>query len=134
MLKNNLFFLFSITVFAIASTILSVFNNNPYQSTPEVFIVFYLSLFLALTGVLSIIIYYAKLKFHKNKNIYGFFWPSLRQSALFSLGVTILAVLKSLKILDWWVGGPLLIAVLLLEFFFQTVSPTRNKTPKNENI
>lgn len=122
------------TVFAIASTILSVFNNNPFEASPEVFIVFYLSLFLALTGVIGISIYFIKLKFFKDKNIYGYFWPSLRQSALFSLGITLLAVLKSLKILDWWVGVPLFIAVLLLEFFFQTVSPTRNKMPKNENI
>lgn len=123
MLKKNLFFLFSLTIFAIASTIISIFNYNPYVSSTSVFINFYSSFCLALAGIVAIFIYFIKIYFHKDKNIYGYFWPSIRQAIFFSLGITIILLFRGLRILDWWVGGPLLIAVVLLELFFQTITP-----------
>ncbi len=122
MLIRNLFFLFSITLFAVASVVLDIFNYNPYKSNVSVFINFYISFLIALTGILSIVVYYLKLKIGKDKSIYSYFWPSVRQSVLISSSVTLLLVLKGLKLLDWWVGVPLVIAIVLLELFFQTTS------------
>jgi asparagine N-glycosylation enzyme membrane subunit Stt3 len=122
MLIRNLFFLLSVTLFAVASTVLDIFNYNPYKSNLSVFINFYTSFFIGLTGILSLIIYYTKLKIKKDKSIYAYFWPSVRQSALVSFSVTLLLMLKGLKLLDWWVGLPLVVSIILLELFFQTTS------------
>jgi hypothetical protein len=120
MLIRNLFFLFSVTLFAAASTVLNIFNYNPYLSGADVFINFYISLCIAVAGILSIVIYYLKIKYFKDKAINSYFWPSVRQGLLFSTAITLLLLLKGLRLLDWWVGIPLLIAVVLMELFFQT--------------
>lgn len=130
MLIRNLFFLFSITLFATASLVLDIFNYNPYKSGMSVFVNFYLSLFIGLAGIISIFVYYFKLKFKKDKSIYSYFWPSVRQSIFISLSITLLLVLKGFKLLDWWVGIPLVIAVVLLELFFQTTSSNIKKQKK----
>lgn len=131
MLKRNLFFLFSVTAFAVASTIVCIFNYNPYTSPTCVFINFYSSFCVAVAGIVGILIYFIKIQTKKDKNIYGYFWPSIRQAFFFSLGATIILLLRGLGILDWWVGGPLVIAVVLLELFFQTVLPS-NKAMKGQ--
>lgn len=130
MLIRNLFFLFSVTLFAVASTVLDIFNYNPYQSGTGVFVNFYVSFWLGLTGIISIIIYYTKIRLSKDKPIYSFFWPSVRQATIFSAAVTLLLLLKGLKLLDLWVGIPLLIAVVLTELFFQTNTGTTKKVKK----
>ena len=125
-LKRNLFFLFAVTLFAMASTTLNVFNFNPYESESGIFVNFYTSFFIACAGIISFIIYFVKLKFYSDKNINAFFWPSIRLALLISVGITAILILKGLGILDWWVGGPLVIAVILLELFFQTSSKKLN--------
>jgi hypothetical protein len=110
-----------------------MFNYNPYKSGFPVFVNFYISFAIGLAGILSIIVYYLKLKFKKEKSIYLYFWPSVRQSILFSLSITLLLILKGLKLLDWWVGIPLVIAIILLELFFQTTSTNLKKVKKASN-
>lgn len=123
-IKRNLFFLFSITLFAVASTVLDLFNYNPFTSNIGIFINFYISLTLAITGILGLLIFYIRISRHKNlSNTY--FWPSVRLAFFISLGVNTLLFLKGMKLLDIWVGIPLMIAIILLELFFQT-----NKTKK----
>lgn len=119
-LTRNLFFLFTITVFAVASVVLDTFNYNPYQSTNAMFINFFFSLFASIAGILAFVIYFMKIKFSKEKNINASFFPSIRQAVLVSVGFILLIVLRTLQILDWWVAGPMVIAIILLELFFQT--------------
>ena len=121
-LARNLFFLFTLTVFALASVVLDTVNYNPYQSDNAVFINFFISLFFSITGITAFVIYFSKIQLSKEKNINTYFLPSIRQGLLVSLGVTILIVLRTLQILDWWVAGPMVIAIVLLELFFQTNS------------
>lgn len=120
MLKRNLFFLFFITVFAILSLILCISNYNPFKISLIQFIYFYSSFFLAIAGTLSIIIFYLRIVLQKKETIYIHFWPAVRQGLIISLGFSILLILKGLKLLDWWVGIPIIIIILLLELFFQT--------------
>jgi len=131
-LIRNLFFLFTITIFALASLILDMFNYNPYQSGSGVFMNFFVSFFVSLSGIIAFAIYYTKIKMSKDKSINAFFLPSIRQAALISLALTILLVLKVLRILDWWVAGPLVIAIILLELFFQTNSPIKKAKKVNK--
>ena len=118
-IKRNLFFLFSITLFAVASTVLDLFNYNPFTANIGIFINFYVSLTLAITGIIGLIIFYIKISRHKNLSN-AYFWPSVRLAFFISLGLNTLLFLKGMKLLDIWVGIPLMIAIVLLELFFQT--------------
>ncbi len=117
---RNLFFLFAVTTFAVASVVLSVFNYNPYQANSVALIDFYISFLVALAGIGTIIIYYAKIKLAKNETVYSFFWPSVRQAFFISIAVTALLYLQSLKILDWLIGISIVVVSVLLELFFES--------------
>lgn len=119
-LMRNLFFLFAVTTFAIASTVLSVFNYNPYQANMTSMISFYTSFFISLIGIGTIVIYYAKIKLAKNETVYSFFWPSVRQALFGAIAITVLLYLQSLRVLDWLVGISVVIVSVLLELFFES--------------
>lgn len=120
MLKRNLFYLFFITIFSILSIILCISNYNPYKINLIQFVYFYSSFFVTVAGILSIIIFYIKIILQKKETIYIHFWPAVRQGLIISLGLSVLLILKGLKLLDWWVGIPIIVIILLLELFFQT--------------
>lgn len=129
-LARNLFFLFTVTAFALASVVLDTYNYNPYQATNSMFSNFFISLFFSVAGIAAFIIYFMKMKFTKDKSTNASFIPSVRQGLLIATGFIILIILRTLQILDWWVAGPLVIAVILLELFFQTNSSIK-KQKKN---
>jgi ABC-type Fe3+-siderophore transport system permease subunit len=126
-LARNLFFLFTVTAFAVASVILDTFNYNPYEANNRMFINFFVSLFFAVAGIAAFIVYYTKLRVAKDKSINAYFLSSIRQGLFLSAAFTLLVVLRTLQILDWWVAGPTVIAVILLELFFQTNSPLKKQ-------
>lgn len=126
-LKRNLFFLFTITIFGVASVILDIFNNNPYESGMDVFINLFISFFVALAGSLSLAIFLTRYLMHKQKTSTDFMPASIRQASLIALAATTLLILRVMRILDWWVGFPLVVAIILLELFFQTSPPTKKQ-------
>ncbi len=126
MLKRNLFFLFSVTFVAITSVALCLYNYNPYSAKAYQFAIFFASLFAALAGILSLIIFYAKILILKKETIYSLFWPSVRQAIILSIAATLLLFLNSLNLLDIWIGAPLSVAILLMELFFQTKRKVSN--------
>lgn len=120
MLKKNLFLLFSVTFIAITSAALSIFNYNPYTAQTYQHIIFYVSFFLSISGILSFLIFYSKIIILKKETVYILFWPSIRQASIISTALTLILILRGLKLLDIWIGIPLTIAILMLELFFQT--------------
>ena len=122
MLKKSLFFIFSITVVAIATFVIVINNYNPYETGQLIFSIFYIALLIMLTGVFTIVIFYSKIYIFKNSMIYALFRPSLRQGAIISIGIVSTMLLQSLRLLDFWVEIPLLIVIVLIELFFQTKS------------
>ncbi|MFA5926802.1 MAG: hypothetical protein WCT32_00475 [Patescibacteria group bacterium] len=127
MLKRNLFFLFSVTIFAFASLVLDLFNYNPFESGKLVFVNFFVSLHLTILGLGAFIIYYSKLFLFKDKLIYTSFWPSVRQSFFLATAATTLLFLSGVGLLDWWVGTSLVIVVILMELFFETKRPAKTE-------
>lgn len=119
-LIKNLFFLFTVTIFAIASVVLNIFNYNPFQANFREFANFYASFLVALAGIITILIYYIKTKVTKNETIYKSFWSSTRQGLFVSIGTTTLMILLGMKILDWLIGISVVVVIVLLELFFQT--------------
>lgn len=120
MLKRNLFFLFLITIFSILSFFLCVSNYNPFILGIFQFSYFYSSFLFSVAGICSILIFYFRVTIYRKEIIYSHFWPSVREGIIISIGLTILLILRGLKLLDIWVGIPIMIIILLLELFFQT--------------
>ena len=117
---RNLFFLLAISVFAVASLVISIFNYNPYNTTTGSLLGFYLSFLISLAGIGALALYYAKIKLSKNETVYLYFWPSVRQAFFVSLAATVLLYLQSLRILDWLIGISVVIVSILLELFFES--------------
>jgi hypothetical protein len=117
-LKAKLFFLISVTVFALAAFVLALFNYNPFNSDNSVFALFYLAFWILSTGVLTFIILFIRSRLVE-KLMSDTFWLTLRLSAIISLAATVLLLLAGLKILDLWVGAPLTTAIIMLELFFR---------------
>ncbi|PIS07564.1 hypothetical protein COT78_02595 [Candidatus Berkelbacteria bacterium CG10_big_fil_rev_8_21_14_0_10_43_13] len=119
-LMRNLFFLLAISVFAVASLVISIFNYNPYITTTGSLLGFYLSFLISLTGIGALALYYAKIKLSKNETVYLYFWASIRQAFFLSLAATVLLYLQSLRILDWLIGISVVTVSVLLELFFES--------------
>lgn len=117
-LKAKLFFLVSVSVFALAALVLTLFNYNPFKSDISVFILFYLSFWASITGILTAVLLFVRSRLSE-KLLSSAFWPTLRISTIISLAVTVLLVLAGLRILDLWVGAPITIAIVMLELFFR---------------
>ncbi len=127
-LKRNLFILFSITLFSIASTVLCISNYNPFEASVPEFIQFYASLFFAISGLVSLVIYFAKLKFTKNKTLYSSLTPSVRQGLFVGVGITLIIFLQGMNLFDPWTAIPMIVILILLELFFQTKNPIIKKS------
>lgn len=105
-----LLILFS-TILCGSSLMIIIFSINPYEANVLIFAFFYLSLFLSLTGVITIVNSVIKKIFIKNKILFRQIAVSFRQAILFALLITICMALQSQRILVWW-NMLLLIAVL----------------------
>ncbi len=133
-LTKSLFFLLAITAFAIASTILAVFNYNPFTSSGTVLVNFYVSLLVALAGTIAFLLYFIKTGRSKNETIYHFFWPSVRQASFISFAIVALLYLKGNRVLDWLIGISVVVIVALLELFFESkkIKPSIKKKKEDE--
>jgi len=117
---RNLFFLITATIFGLVSTLLCVYNYNPFQSDKAVFINFYTSLAVGLGGLFAILIYAVRSRRSKSQSTGIYFWSSTRQGLIISLAISTILLLKGLKILDYLVGGSVVVVLILIELFFQT--------------
>lgn len=118
-MKSKLFFTAAVSLFALATLFLTLFNYNPFRVGLSVFIVFYLSLLVSLTGISTFVILFVKSRCIPDRLSGKYFSPAIRQALLLSLIITALLLLKGLNILDLWVGIPLAVAIILLELFFR---------------
>ena len=124
-LKQYLLFMAGATLAAWLSLILVIFLVDPY-SGPGGVILFYLSLYLAILGTISIIGFFARLKFRPNDIVIsrevsnafrqGFFLAFLLVSILY---------LQSKDSLVWWNMLLLIAAMTILEFLF--ISHKKNR-------
>lgn len=129
-IKRNLFFLFVVTIFSLISVVLCISNYNPFNIGLYQFLYFYLSVLFTLWGITAIVLFAIKIKLSRKETIYIHFWPAVRQSMFFSLGITLLLVFKGLKLLDIWVAIPVLIIIILIELFFQTKNVSKRSISK----
>jgi len=82
------------------------------------FIFFYLSLFLALTGTITIIGLLIRMRITKEEFITKEVEIAFRQGMLFSFLIIGLLFLQSQRLLTWWNIILFILALTILEFFF----------------
>ncbi len=97
-----------------------LFRVDPFTSGKSALIVFLVTLFLSLSGILIIISFYLRSIINKDKIPLNNFNTSLRQSILISVGIVGLLILKSMESLAWWDGLLLVASLIFLEMFFRS--------------
>lgn len=82
------------------------------------FVFFYLSLFLALAGTLSVLGLILRMKFGKEEAVFKTVNTSFRQAMMLSFLIIGSLFLKSKNLLTWWNIVFLILALTVIEFFF----------------
>lgn len=66
------------------------------------------------------LIYFIKIRVFANPPLNQLFKSSIRQGILFSVIIVVLLMLQGMKVLDIWVGVPLVIVIVLIELFLRS--------------
>ena len=92
---------------------------DPTQTQSVVFGAFYASLFLALTGTLSIIGFVLRVAFLRQQLVVSrHVAVSFRQAIMLALLIIVSLFLQSRSLLTWWNALLIVAAITMLEFFF----------------
>lgn len=132
--KLFLFLILAGTVIAWAAWGAVIFNFDPFQTGSLGFVVFYLTLFLGLFGLIFLTSTFLKAKFIKKQTPYQRLNVSLRHAALFSVLFVAWAFLKSQGLLRWWNLLLLILILTTLEFFFISQKKNTNKFYNQNNL
>jgi len=96
-----------------------LFNVNPYDAGPLIFLFFYFSLFLAMLGTLTLIGILTRISILKRDDyVARRVMTSFRQGAFLSGAAVSGLFLMSRDLLTWWNIALFIVGILLLEFFF----------------
>lgn len=97
---------------------LIIFYIDPYNSGFVGLASFYLILFLALLGTLSLLGFFIRFIFLKKSVLFRHIGISLRQAILFSTLISFSLLLQANRLFTWWNAILLILSLALLEFFF----------------
>lgn len=114
------------TIFAWLALGMAIFSFDPEKIGVLGFGVFYLSLFLSLSGIMFIIFDYFKAKIFKNQLLYLRLRNSVRHAILFSILVIGWGFLRSQELLTWWNIILFIVILTVLEFFFISTQKRKN--------
>lgn len=109
-----------VAAFGWASWALVINKLSPFASPELALSLFYISLFIALVGTLTLIIYYLRAWLNKGEIYNAHLNVSLRQAILLSGMICTGIAFQRLKVLTWWDGLLLLAIVLMIEFYFMS--------------
>lgn|GEM_PF-3909631 len=113
-------FIFAATSIIAAALLFSVaVSTTPDSASQGTHWLFFMSLLVTMTAIFSCIWHLFRKFALQHFNANPKFWVSVRQSFLFSGLVCLSLFLHTLSLFEIWDAFPLLLAFLLLEFFFQ---------------
>lgn len=99
--------------------LLVIIYTNPFISGWPAHLAFYITLFLTISGVFTIINLIVRKRFFPG--IYAeLFRVSLRQGAMIGVFVSSLIFLEAINLLFWWVGLTLMLFLIALESFISS--------------
>jgi len=106
------------TIICFVSWIFVLFSINPDTSGIIGIILFILMLFLFMTGFFTLIGFYLRKKIFNKNNDFKLVGALFRQGILFSLIFIGMLILNKFQLLFWWSSLLLILAICLLEFYF----------------
>lgn len=107
------------TILSLAAFGLVVFWIDPEKSGIFSQVIFYLSLFLAFSGILTLFLTWVRRKLtEETDSNFAYVGISFRQGILLSFLAVALLFLQSFKILTWWDGLLVVAGVFLVELYF----------------
>ncbi len=118
-LKQSLFGLFTITLLSLGGWLTVIFNIDPVSAETFVLVALYSSIFLFIMGITTFLGFGLRVLLGRREVVYAHFGPSLRQGTLLSVALTGLLFLQSLRVLSGIDAGAFLLAIGLIELFFQ---------------
>lgn len=113
-----------ISVIAIAGFIsafawtLVIIKLSPYQAKGLALAFFFLTMFMTLSSLFTVVGFYFRVWLFKNEIFYKHINISLRQGVFLGLLAVFALVFQMIRVLNWWSGLLLIVIVVLLEFFF----------------
>ena len=119
-LKLYIFGLFTTLILASFLWFLLLFGVNPLQAPAWIIFLFYLTFFMIWTAIFALAGYYLKVWASNREVIFSHIGPSLRQAGFASFVLTIFLFFEQIKVLNWWVAGMLIFAIILFELFFRS--------------
>jgi hypothetical protein len=115
--KNYSLIMGAATIIAWVGFFTIIFNFDPQEANWIIFILFYLSLFLAVSGTLSIIGFFARILLLRKRSILRYLaTESFRQATIVAAALVVTLILQSVRILTWWNMALLILAAAALEF------------------
>jgi len=117
-LKKYLIIMTSVTLICWIAWLVVLFYFSPGEGNSMVFLLFYLSLFLALIGTFSLMGFFGRVWFSREQVIFRYLGVSTRQALWFSILLVGTLMMQGVDFLRWWSVLLLIIFLILLEFFF----------------
>jgi len=106
------------TLVAGASWGLVIYYLDPLKSGIVGLILFYLTLFFASVGLLTILGFYIRRRVSNNELLFVLVGVSFRQAIWLSFILMGLLMMQGAGILEWWDAGLLILSLALLEGYF----------------
>ena len=100
------------------SFVIVLYKVDPETGGTIGLLLFFISLFFALWGTLSLLGFIIRFFLKKNAVPFQFIGISLRQALWFAILVTLTLFLVSQELLEWWMSIILIIGLTILEGFF----------------
>lgn len=126
-LKKYLFLMVFATILCWTAWSFVLFFINPRESGSVGFLFFYLSLFLGLLGIFSIVGFLLRYLFKKRDFNYDKVKVSFRQGAMFAILLTGSLFLQSQRLLVWWNILLFVFLLAIVEYYFLAKEERRIK-------
>lgn len=117
------------TAIAAASWVIVILFLDPTVSGPIGLTLFFVSFFLTIFGIASVVGYTVRRLFQRREVAFRLVAISFRQAILVALLLTVSLFLQSRRLFTWWTSLALVAFVTLLEAFFVARSGTDRHAP-----
>lgn len=116
------------TIFSWVAWLMVLFTLDPFSGGWPVLALFYISLFLSLIGTLSLVNFWLRYWWEKERVVFRQFSIAVRQSILIASGVIVALMLQSIRLLNIWSLGALGLLLIVTEMFFLAGQVGRMRT------
>lgn len=120
-LKSYLSLILTATVLSFIALFLVLLNFSPDKADALGFSLFFLSLFLGLAGIFTLLGFYLRVWLTKNEIYFKALRDALRQGVIFSLGILGIIGLKILNFLTLWDALLLFGALILFDLYLKGI-------------